>query len=480
MPAAPEYVTRAYKRIKESYPFFVCLKKIGGRYYLYKQTTKWDKEKKKQKVVTEYLGKIALDGRFIKKVAGFSGDLGKAMAVIESYGGTVVLPEKREGKPITALDLDVSEVDDKLLTVLSMNARADLSYFGKQMGLTASATYSRIKHLERKYGIRYMPEIDIRKLGYLTYVIFVKFAERPPSSGLVREALRKEPIVQLALLTQGRYDLVMYITVENSEEAITQIYEMEKSAFSSYKSEWYVVPFYTTYGFVPLRHEFFDMLAKSVWKRTREQPRKLQNQLTQHEYITLRELNSDGAAKFADIDKKHGFVGEGAAYTYRKLTDSRLLKRMTISMQNLPLKYTAIILADKIDRDKYAESREKLLKMVIEKTRTPVNKYTLIGDKWMPTGIMFAIPVFEEGDLEKAEADLKETMAGMRLDKLIVLETVVGSLCFRRFDNDHSNQHNLLIKEYGLNDAPKTNYEETGRSRNAYMHEDENPIEEDT
>ena len=172
---------------------------------------------------SEYLGKITPDGRFIRKIPSLSKDLGKAMAIIESYGGTVTLPEKREAEPIATLELEVSEVDEKLLTVMSMNARADMSYFGKQVGLTASATYSRVKHLEKRYGIKYLPEIDIRKLGYLTYLIFVKFTEKAPNSEILRKELEKQPAIQVAMLTQGRYDLVMYVLIQ--AYSLTQIYQ---------------------------------------------------------------------------------------------------------------------------------------------------------------------------------------------------------------------------------------------------------------
>jgi len=33
-------------------------KKIGNAYYLYKDTTRWDKEKKKRVRVSEYIGRI--------------------------------------------------------------------------------------------------------------------------------------------------------------------------------------------------------------------------------------------------------------------------------------------------------------------------------------------------------------------------------------------------------------------------------------
>ena len=43
------------------------MKKIKGRFYVYKATSEWDKEKKKVRKITTYLGSITLEGTFISK-----------------------------------------------------------------------------------------------------------------------------------------------------------------------------------------------------------------------------------------------------------------------------------------------------------------------------------------------------------------------------------------------------------------------------
>ena len=49
MPSAPKAVQETYERMKEQSDAFLALKNIGRNYYVYKQTGKWDKDKKKQK-----------------------------------------------------------------------------------------------------------------------------------------------------------------------------------------------------------------------------------------------------------------------------------------------------------------------------------------------------------------------------------------------------------------------------------------------
>ena len=62
MPSAPKAVQETYERMKAQSDVFLALKKIGKNYYVYRQTGKWDREKKKTKITVEYLGKITERG----------------------------------------------------------------------------------------------------------------------------------------------------------------------------------------------------------------------------------------------------------------------------------------------------------------------------------------------------------------------------------------------------------------------------------
>ncbi|EQD75300.1 transposase (IS4), partial [mine drainage metagenome] len=55
-------ILEAAKKVGEQLKIPVEAKKIGKQYYLYRDTTKWDKEKKKRVRVSEYLGKINENG----------------------------------------------------------------------------------------------------------------------------------------------------------------------------------------------------------------------------------------------------------------------------------------------------------------------------------------------------------------------------------------------------------------------------------
>ena len=79
---------------------------------------------------------------------------------------------------------DEIEAENRILTTLSMNGRATLKFIGKQIGLTKHPTYRRVRQIEEKYGIKYIAEIDVKKLGYLSFLVLIKFLGKIPLNDL--------------------------------------------------------------------------------------------------------------------------------------------------------------------------------------------------------------------------------------------------------------------------------------------------------
>ncbi len=203
----PDTINNKFKELKESFPFHIVLKRLNGTYYVYRQTSTWVKELKKPKTEAEYLGKINNDGTFIKKLKEKEDEIRNAKEIIEAHGGKVFLPEVKNPIKITKS----TDIERKILKILSMNGRASYSFIGKLTGLTASAAYNRVKILEKKYDISYIPEIDAQKLGYLSYIVFIKLIDNklPPVKEL-KNVLENEPRIQLAITTTGDYDLILF------------------------------------------------------------------------------------------------------------------------------------------------------------------------------------------------------------------------------------------------------------------------------
>jgi DNA-binding Lrp family transcriptional regulator len=440
--------------------FPVRLQVSGGRYYLYKQLTLWDKETKKAKSAAKYLGKILDDGTFVRKAdRDAANDLDVAKAVIVSHGGTVKMPEKIE---IEAASQVVEDVDKKILMNLSMNCRMPVSELAKRVGISTTSAVYKKRSLEQKYGIQYLTSINIHWLGFSYYIAFVKFEGKKPTAEELRETIKQEQRIQLALLTTGKFDLMLYTVAENDDTLNDVVYRLHSSeVLKKYTSSWMVTTYVDKYGYVPLRDEFFELIKTRIWQRTKENPRPSVGQLLKSEYAVLRELNSDGEASFSKIDKKYGLNKGNARYTYEKLkerrkytyenlTDKKVLLRNTLTLGKLNVKYNALIIMEVLNSNEFLERREGLFYYITNDTNEIVNRFSALGDIVTPYGMLFIAPVFNGNELESMIEELNDRVKGVRLDTILVVDILVGKLAYRRFDNKHAKQYAQLISEYGM------------------------------
>ena len=199
----PQKIRETYDRIKKEYPSFVALKVINRRYYLYSQTTKADKKKGKLKTISHYLGRITEEGVFIKKGGTTEDKLEIAKAIIFAHGGKVILPEgnrEEKGQPLPISELTPDEKDQKIITALSMNARASFVFIGRQIGSSPNAAYNKVKQIERQYKIKYISEISAEKLGYHKFFVMVRFIGTLPPIQIIKKIVEAEPKVHFAIL----------------------------------------------------------------------------------------------------------------------------------------------------------------------------------------------------------------------------------------------------------------------------------------
>ena len=126
MERIPERILAALEAAKAAYPFKTVLKRISGRYYLYRQFGEWDSKTGRTKVTSLYLGKITSEGKFVKKTDRIGKNLERATALIEHQGGRVVWGANPSAAPARATQ-NIDEIDLKILQLLSNDARLPLS-----------------------------------------------------------------------------------------------------------------------------------------------------------------------------------------------------------------------------------------------------------------------------------------------------------------------------------------------------------------
>lgn len=444
MIALPHRVKTVFLRLKKQSSQYVEIKHIKDYFFVYQATSRWDKERKKPIKVPLYLGRITNAGEFIPaKKKKPRTNIQPLLPVIEKP----FLDEGQQKLEAIVREERKSKHESALLTALSMNGRISMSVLGKMVGLKETAVSSQVKKLERKYGIRYMAEIDTAKLGYLQFLITVKFTEDLPNIEELKNILSKEPLFQLVLVTKGAdFDIAICALAKNSEEIVALVFELRKKL--NYKGIWNTAPIFEDYGTIQLREEFIELIKDKLLVR---------------EYSVLKEFVKNGKVDFSEIDRLYKFDKGRSQYSYYKLKEKGIIKRVTISMHNLQIKYVAMIFEDIIDFKLFVEGKDKTLRSIIAESNTPINKYLLVDDTTNPAGLLFYLPVFRSGELENTIDQIASVNLGVNTRTYIITSILVGDFCFRNFDNYNSLQYKILVDDYAEKSKAKVNYEETGR-----------------
>jgi DNA-binding Lrp family transcriptional regulator len=443
----PENILRKLEELRKNFNNKVVLKRINGKYYAYKQSVKWIKETKKPKTNSEYLGRIYEDGAFAQKAVTHRDDLSNAANIITANGGKVTWPQAEEPKIPQEAGLAPSELDRRILMELSMDARVSLASLATKLNMKRSALYYRVRKLEGTYGIKYLLEIDTEKLGYLNYIMLMKFEEDVPESSKIKAALERVPMVQFAAMTSGDYDVVISFIVGSSQQLSSTTYSLRKDEFlGEFKSVWYLTPFGISYGFIPLRNQAFEAIKEKVWHRTKELIRPGPENITNREYVILKEMNENAAIDFTALDAKNSFDQGASQYTYYRLKEKGLIKRATITMQKLNPKYNTITLLEIHQGNLFIKSRAKLLQEIIRPSNYPTNTHSIVGDFETPDGAVLITPIFKESDLKSIE-ELR-AISGTVTRTLLIKEIIVGKLCYRLYDNSTSKQAKRLREQY--------------------------------
>ncbi len=338
-------------------------------------------------------------------------------------------------------------IERNILTILSMNGRAPLSFIKDRIGITKYPTYRRIKQLEEKYSISYTAEVDTKSLGYMCFLILIRFIKKVPITSDLDKIFQSEPRIQTAfVLNGGDYHLMLSMFVD-SESEINDIRRklMKTTLLIDYPAEWFITPFYDTYGFIPLRPDFIDMIKeRSKLKTIGIRPNLTENQskIIDREFSVLKELNSNGTISFSDIDKKYGFDRGRSQYSYYKLMQKGILKRVTINMQPEEALYPAIVFMKIIDYKKFNRHRNYLSNAIIKESGRSMNRYLLVGDIWMPFTAIFIFNVFGD-ELDRITKELSK-IKGTEIKAAVISKILLGSLCCRLFDNSYSIQQSNL------------------------------------
>ena len=114
-----------------------------------------------------------------------------------------------KGDELYSLD----EKDKKILTILAINSRTPTRVIGRLTQLSQESVFYRLKKLkEREVIVDYFTTFDLKKLGILTFIIFIKFRKikKDEEQRLIEELL-KNPNLSWLTSTAGQFDLVLFL-----------------------------------------------------------------------------------------------------------------------------------------------------------------------------------------------------------------------------------------------------------------------------
>ena len=115
----------------------------------------------------------------------------------------------------------LDDMDRRILRVLSKDGRASLQEVGRQVGLSASPCWQRIKRMEESGVIQgYEARIDLTELGYGDGLIVMLTLEHHSDEILEKfeQALAEIPEVIEAYLVSGEYDYFIRVAVKNPRD----------------------------------------------------------------------------------------------------------------------------------------------------------------------------------------------------------------------------------------------------------------------
>ena len=459
----PEKVIERFERLRNELPFPITIFKVAGHYYVVRQEYSRDEKGNVLRRKPEYIGSITPDGLFKFKRTGTESELEIAKAILKEHGEKI-LPREQTTEESNGKKVETSIIENDILTNLTMNARMPIEMLAENVGIPPRRAAYLKASLERNLNISYIPDVRLTKIGFLEFMIFVKFTRGSPEPNAVKADLSSIGEIQFAAFTSGIYDMLLFVIAESNENLAEVVRKIKGvPSLTSISSLWDISYFYKTKSFVPLREEAMQIISAKVWRRTKERPRPGYTDLLESEFKAIKALVRNGAAKFASIESDEGIVRGGARHAYDRLMQREILPRVTISIDGIGVKSNGIIIMRITNEKLFQESRKRLLEFIMEEKKNYIiNRFSLVGDTSNPEGVIFFIPITEGNELEKTVSEMNATVKGIKLKKLSTTSIILGKIAYRRIDPQYTTQYAKLVSDYGMkSESPRIYDEET-------------------
>ena len=114
-----------------------------------------------------------------------------------------------------------------------------------------------------------------------------------------------------------------------------------------------------------------------------------------------------------------------------------MIFRVTITMQNPPIKdtaVTAVFIIKQLNIKRFVEYRKEWLLNVLNDDEKLLNKYIFEGDLGSPYGLIHIAPSYKDGDMESTEQNLNSSTKCVEIETSIITKFLVCNLSYRKLD----------------------------------------------
>lgn len=206
----------------------------------------------------------------------------------------------------------------RIVRMLSENARLSVTEIAKRLGISRPTVKERLRRLEADLGMRYTLEIDELALGLVSpHLINIRFRNEPDYTR-IKELMLRSYIPQLALVTSGYYNMIVYANAFSTSEYARWDKSM-RILLAEYGAEWRpseVV--HRQLGFFPIRNDTID-----------------RSHMDGKYKLMLKLLNDNSRLSFQQLSKATGMHFNTVKYRYGKLMDMGYVKRPTVTLPML-------------------------------------------------------------------------------------------------------------------------------------------------
>ncbi len=434
----PEKVRERLDELNRERKLKLTVKRINGGFYLYEERSEWDKALKKVRTYTLYMGKIEDDGKYVephrkKRLEGIKN--------LDNYIRQQTVEHRMAEKE------EVYRKDKEILNILGSDGRATLGKIAEKVGMTPQGVAKRLKVLEKKLGLFYTAILYPEKLGVANcYFVMAKFYGVQPTRDELINFFEKDPHVQLVFLGRGNCDLGIYALFDNAYEFNKWVYRVQISdTFMKYRGKFEAI--YVSGTTLRIRDIFFtDFVEKRVWKRTKEQPRIKESQISRSEYAVVRSLSKNSRVHFDEIDKEYGLAKGSSRKALDKLIERGSIYSISASMKNPQIKYVAIIrLVIEDIRD--FENRRKNFLLYLSTYNRWTNRFFMINESG--NEMIFWTAIYDD-ELGSTESALMKLTGSKNISTTIVTDILIGEVINRRIDYRNMYRYKLLLKHYNM------------------------------